>query len=193
LGAPRDDIATIIEFLPKTPERQTLLFLTTVSCSVQQAVRAALDVRHELADCVPKDESPVHAHVAQDHTVVFPRADHQIPHLFRLLAHDPLRVKISALEFLPAGAGPDAPDANVLGTARARADTNPDFARDLARPVPRRQKQQPGWPRPQGVQGPRAGPPFVTLSRGWREQSPRSGRPAQRPAVVDAPPAPLGV
>jgi ATP-dependent RNA helicase MSS116 len=85
----RDDIEAIMEFLPKTPERQTLLFSATVSRSVQQVARAALDKRHEFIDCVPKDESPVHAHVAQYHTVV-PRADQQIPHLLRLLAHDQL-------------------------------------------------------------------------------------------------------
>jgi ATP-dependent RNA helicase MSS116 len=98
----RDDIEAITRQLPPTPERQTLLFSATVSRSVQQVARATLAQNHEYINCVSEDDSPVHAHVTQYHTVV-PNADQQIPHLLCLLAHDQLSqpTKSKVIVFLP--------------------------------------------------------------------------------------------
>lgn len=98
----RDDIDDIIKYLPQTPERQTFLFSATVSRAVQQVARATLSKDHAFINCVSKDDSPVHAHVPQYNTVV-PSAEHQIPHLLRLLAHDQLLQpgKSKVIVFLP--------------------------------------------------------------------------------------------
>jgi len=84
----RDDLQAIMEYLPSTPQRQTFLFSATVSKSIQQIAREVLDKNHVFINCAT-DVSPVHAHVAQYHTVL-PEASEQIPHVLRLLAHDQL-------------------------------------------------------------------------------------------------------
>lgn len=98
----RDDIDDIISYLPKTPERQTFLFSATIPRGVQQVARAVLDKKHAFINCVNENDSPVHAHVPQYNTVV-PSAEHQIPHLLRLLAHDQLiqPAKSKQIVFLP--------------------------------------------------------------------------------------------
>ncbi|KII91332.1 hypothetical protein PLICRDRAFT_156352 [Plicaturopsis crispa FD-325 SS-3] len=98
----RDDIEDIARHLPKTPERQTFLFSATVSPAIQQIARATLDKNHRFIDCVNKDDSPVHAHVPQYHSVLRSSAE-QIPHTLRLLAHDQLTNPGSskAIVFLP--------------------------------------------------------------------------------------------
>ena len=85
----RDDIEGIKEFLPPVPERQTFLFSATVSPAIRQIARSSLATNHTFINCVSDDSSPVHAHVAQYHTVL-PSASEQIPHLLRLIAHDQL-------------------------------------------------------------------------------------------------------
>ncbi|EGO03443.1 hypothetical protein SERLA73DRAFT_165133 [Serpula lacrymans var. lacrymans S7.3] len=85
----RDDIDAIAEYMPKTPERQTFLFSATVSPAIQQVARATLDKNHIFIDTVPENESNVHAHIAQYHTVL-PKASDQLPHVLRLVAHDQL-------------------------------------------------------------------------------------------------------
>ncbi|KAF7792072.1 hypothetical protein EIP86_003102 [Pleurotus ostreatoroseus] len=85
----REEISAITEFLPKTPNRQTFLFSATVSREIQQVARELLDRNHQFINCVSEDDSPVHAHVPQYHTVL-PSAGHQVPHVLRLLAHDQL-------------------------------------------------------------------------------------------------------
>lgn len=84
----RDDLEAILQFLPPTPQRQTFLFSATVSPSIQQIARKALDKNHVFINCAT-EESPVHTHVAQYHTVL-PDASAQVPHILRLLAHDQL-------------------------------------------------------------------------------------------------------
>ncbi|KAH7921569.1 DEAD-domain-containing protein [Leucogyrophana mollusca] len=98
----RDDIDAIMSYLPPTPERQTFLFSATVSTQIRQVARSVLDKNHTFIDVVPKDESPVHAHVPQYHTVL-PKAADQIPHILRLLAHDQLTNpgKSKSMVFLP--------------------------------------------------------------------------------------------
>jgi ATP-dependent RNA helicase MSS116 len=85
----RDDIDAIADFFPKTPIRQTFLFSATVSPAIRQVAREVLDKDHTFIDVVPKDSSPVHAHIPQHYTVL-PSAKEQLPHLFRLIAHDQL-------------------------------------------------------------------------------------------------------
>jgi len=85
----RDDIEGIKEYLPSVPERQTFLFSATVSPAIRQIARSSLATNHTFINCVSDDSSPVHAHVAQYHTVL-PSASEQIPHLLRLIAHDQL-------------------------------------------------------------------------------------------------------
>lgn len=74
--------------MPPTPERQTFLFSATVSKAIQQIAREFLDPNHAFINCV-NEESPVHAHVPQYHTVL-PSPNDQLPHILRLLAHDQL-------------------------------------------------------------------------------------------------------
>jgi ATP-dependent RNA helicase MSS116, mitochondrial len=97
----RDDISAIQDHLPSTPERQTMLFSATVPRSVQQIARDSLDRKHEFINCVPVDDSPVHAHVPQYATVL--EAEEQLPHVLRLLAHDQLVKpgRSKAIVFLP--------------------------------------------------------------------------------------------
>ncbi|KAI0287117.1 P-loop containing nucleoside triphosphate hydrolase protein [Russula brevipes] len=85
----RDDIDAIADFFPKTPIRQTFLFSATVSPAIRQVAREVLDKDHTFIDVVPKDSSPVHANIPQ-HFTVLPSAKEQLPHLFRLIAHDQL-------------------------------------------------------------------------------------------------------
>ncbi|KAH9974767.1 P-loop containing nucleoside triphosphate hydrolase protein [Lactifluus volemus] len=85
----RPDIDAIVDFFPKMPKRQTFLFSATVSPAIRQIAREVLHKDHTFIDVVPKDESPVHAHIPQHFTVV-PDAREQLPYLFRLIAHDQL-------------------------------------------------------------------------------------------------------
>jgi ATP-dependent RNA helicase MSS116 len=84
----REDIERIMKMMPPTPERQTFLFSATVSKAIQQIAREFLDPNHTFINCVT-EESPVHAHVSQYHTVL-PSPSDQLPHILRLLAHDQL-------------------------------------------------------------------------------------------------------
>jgi ATP-dependent RNA helicase MSS116 len=85
----RSDIDQIADFFPKTPIRQTFLFSATVSPAIRQVAREVLDKDHVFIDVVSKDSSPVHAHIPQHYTVL-PSAKEQLPHLFRIIAHDQL-------------------------------------------------------------------------------------------------------
>jgi ATP-dependent RNA helicase MSS116 len=85
----RPDIDAIVDFFPRTPIRQTFLFSATVSPAIRQIAREVLHKDHTFIDVVPKDESPVHAHIPQ-HFTILPDASEQLPHLFRLIAHDQL-------------------------------------------------------------------------------------------------------
>lgn len=85
----RADIDAIADFFPKTPIRQTFLFSATVSPQIRQVAREVLDKDHLFLDVVPKDSSPVHAHIPQHYTVL-PNAKEQLPQLLRLIAHDQL-------------------------------------------------------------------------------------------------------
>jgi ATP-dependent RNA helicase MSS116 len=84
----REDIEAIMKMMPPTPERQTFMFSATVSKGIQQIAREVLDPNHAFINCVSED-SPVHAHVPQYHTVL-PSAKDQLPHILRSLAHDQL-------------------------------------------------------------------------------------------------------
>lgn len=85
----RPDIDAIVDYFPKTPIRQTFLFSATVSPAIRQVAREVLDSDHLFIDVVPKDESPVHAHIPQFCTVL-PSAKEQLPHLLRVIMHDQL-------------------------------------------------------------------------------------------------------
>jgi ATP-dependent RNA helicase MSS116 len=84
----REDIEAITKMMPPTPERQTFMFSATVSKAIQQVAREVLDPNHIFINCVT-EESPVHAHVSQYHTVL-PSPKDQLPHILRLIAHDQL-------------------------------------------------------------------------------------------------------
>ena len=85
----RDDIEDIITYLPPSPVRQTFLFSATVSKAIQQIAEQTLSENHAFINCVTQDDSPVHMHIKQFHTVL-PSASHQMAHLLRLLAHEQL-------------------------------------------------------------------------------------------------------
>ncbi|KAG9100433.1 hypothetical protein FRC06_004142 [Ceratobasidium sp. 370] len=86
----------------ESPERQTMLYSATVSRAIQQVARASLDKNHLFINTVTEEESPVHAHIPQYHTIL-PKAEDQIPHILRLLAHDQLSNpgKSKSIVFLP--------------------------------------------------------------------------------------------
>lgn len=84
----REDIEAIVKMMPPTPERQTFMFSATVSKAIQQIAHEVLDQNHVFINCVTED-SPVHAHVHQYHTVL-PSPGDQLPYVLRLLAHDQL-------------------------------------------------------------------------------------------------------
>ena len=85
----REDIDAVAEELPPSSKRQTFLFSATVTRAVEQVARKIMQKRHVYINCVPEDDSPVHAHVPQYHTVL-PSASEQLPHTLRLIAHDQL-------------------------------------------------------------------------------------------------------
>ncbi|KAI9458924.1 DEAD-domain-containing protein [Lactarius psammicola] len=85
----RSDIDAIADFFPKAPIRQTFLFSATVSPQIRQIAREVLDKDHTFIDVVPKDSSPVHAHIPQHYTFL-PNAREQLPQLLRLIANDQL-------------------------------------------------------------------------------------------------------
>ena len=85
----RPDIDAITDFFPKTPIRQTFLFSATVSPQIRQIAREVLDNDHTFIDVVPKDSSPVHAHIPQHYTML-PNAKEQLPQVIRLIANDQL-------------------------------------------------------------------------------------------------------
>ena len=98
----REDITAISDCLAPKEQRQTFLFSATVSRDIQQVAKQVLSRNHQFINCVSADDSPVHAHVPQYHTVL-PSAGHQIPHLLRLIAHDQLSNpgKSKIIMFLP--------------------------------------------------------------------------------------------
>lgn len=98
----REDIEAIVDILPPAPERQTFVFSATMSKAMQQVARKTLSKNHDFINTVPEDDSPVHEHIPQYHTVL-PTASEQIPHILRLLAHDQLTNpgKSKAIIFLP--------------------------------------------------------------------------------------------
>lgn len=85
----RSDIESITSFLPKSPERQTFLFSATVSSAVESIAKTTLSRSHQYINCVSADDSPVHAHIPQYHTVLA-SGEQALPHLLRLIAHDQL-------------------------------------------------------------------------------------------------------
>src|SRR4051812_4510705 len=85
----RDDIERIAAFLPPSSQRQTFLFSATVSRAIQSIAQSTLSKDHEFVNCVSEDDSPVHAHIPQFHTVV-KSAEELAPHVLRLIALDQL-------------------------------------------------------------------------------------------------------
>lgn len=88
-------------YVPPAPHRQTFLCSATISPAIKQVSRAYLRPNHEFIKTV-SDESPVHAHVQQYHTIL-PSAAEQIPHIVRLIAHDQMSNagKSKVVVFLP--------------------------------------------------------------------------------------------
>jgi len=82
-----DDIATISSHLPNPDSRQTFLFSATVSKQIREVARKTLKKDHDYIDTVPVDEVDTHLHIPQYHTIL-PRAEDQLVHVLRLIAHD---------------------------------------------------------------------------------------------------------
>jgi len=89
----RNDIETIASYLPRSPERQTFLFSATVSSAIESIAKSTLSRSHQYINCVSADDSPVHAHIPQYHTVLA-SGEQSLPHLLRLIAHDQLARKM---------------------------------------------------------------------------------------------------
>jgi ATP-dependent RNA helicase MSS116 len=85
----KDDLDTIVSYLLPKEQRRTFLFSATVSKDIQRIANSAMRPKHVFIDCVPENESNVHEHIPQYHTVV-PAPSFQIPHIVKLLAQDQL-------------------------------------------------------------------------------------------------------
>ncbi|KAF8804523.1 DEAD-domain-containing protein [Phlegmacium glaucopus] len=85
----RDDIESIKSYLPNSPERQTFLFSATVSPAIRQVALSTLSSGHKYINCVSEDDSPVHDHIPQYHTILSDPSQF-FPHLLRLITHDQL-------------------------------------------------------------------------------------------------------
>lgn len=83
-----DDLKYIVDHLPPREQRQTFLFSATVSREVRDIARDFLKDKHDFIDCVPKNESNVHAHIPQHVTIVEPQQ--QLAHVAHLLLQDQL-------------------------------------------------------------------------------------------------------
>ncbi|KAF9517976.1 hypothetical protein BS47DRAFT_1427471 [Hydnum rufescens UP504] len=78
----RSDLDAILEYLPKAPNDK--------HSSLVPRFPRVFDKSPELfSETIIDDDSPVHAHIPQFHTVL-PSPEHQIPHLLRIIAHDQL-------------------------------------------------------------------------------------------------------
>ena len=84
----RSDIEEILSYLPRVEERLTWMFSATITRGVESIVRDSLRRGYEFFDCVG-DETPVHQHIPQFHTVL-PSGQEAMRHLIRVLAHDQL-------------------------------------------------------------------------------------------------------
>ena len=84
----RDDIESIKSYLPRSPERQTLLFSATVSPAIRQVAISTMSRSYKYINCVSEDDSPVHDHIPQYYTVTEP--SQQFPYLLQLITHDQL-------------------------------------------------------------------------------------------------------
>ena len=85
----RDDIEFIKTFLPASPQRQTLLFSATVSSAIRQVAISTMSRSYKFINCVPENDTPVHEHIPQYHTVV--EDPSQIfSYLLQMITHDQL-------------------------------------------------------------------------------------------------------
>lgn len=98
----REDIDAISKELSAAPERQTFVFSATISKPIQQVARQVLSKNHVYLNCVSEEDSPVHEHVPQYHTVLT-SASEQLSHIIRLISHDQLinPGKSKTIVFLP--------------------------------------------------------------------------------------------
>ena len=85
----RDDIEHIKSYLPKSPERQTFLFSATVSPAIRQVAISTMSSSYKFINCVSEDDSPVHKHIPQYHTVIAENLQ-LFPYLLQLITHDQL-------------------------------------------------------------------------------------------------------
>lgn len=85
----RDDVQSIMAYLPPAEERATMLFSATVSKSIEAIARNTLHPNHRFIDCVPPGEENVHRRIPQ-HVSVLNDPSQILPHLVRLMAHDQL-------------------------------------------------------------------------------------------------------
>ncbi len=85
----RDDLNAIVECIPPKPARQTFLFSATVAPAIRQITKAFLDANHKFIDCVGDDHVATHVSIPQ-YATTLPSAEHQFPHIFKLMVQDQL-------------------------------------------------------------------------------------------------------
>ncbi|KAF9029167.1 DEAD-domain-containing protein [Hymenopellis radicata] len=85
----RDDLNAIVNCIPEKPARQTFLFSATVAPAIRQITRAFLDKNHQFIDCVGDDHAATHVSIPQ-YATTLPSAEHQFPHILKLLVQDQL-------------------------------------------------------------------------------------------------------
>ena len=85
----KDDITSIVDYLPGHPQRQSILLSATLSNSIRSVAKSILKPNHLFIDTVPEGESNSHKHIPQYYTTL-PDSSHQLPHLLKLISHDQL-------------------------------------------------------------------------------------------------------
>ncbi|ESK88312.1 rna helicase [Moniliophthora roreri MCA 2997] len=90
----RDQISTVLSVLAPNPERRTFIFSETVTPGLRVMSKRVLGPEPTYLDCQTENVNlspPEMAlkHIPVHHTTL-PTAEYQIPHIFRLIAHDQL-------------------------------------------------------------------------------------------------------
>lgn len=85
----REDIESVISYLPSKEQRTTFLFSATMDPSIAEVARAALHEKHRFIDCIPPGEDSVHKRIPQTITTLQNPSD-MLAHVMRLIAHDQL-------------------------------------------------------------------------------------------------------
>ena len=96
------EVRKILALLPRTADRQTLLFSATISSTIQEVAKVALKPDHVFVNTVKETGAPTHEAVSQEAIAAEP---HALMHtLWRVLAHHAAKEdKFKVILFTPTG------------------------------------------------------------------------------------------